>query len=219
MSKTQPLPAGADFRLTDRYVQIGAWTLSVAVSLLALMAWAKDYSWPDTAVSTLQLFPLLGLVAFSIMWSHYINGALSELFGAGEKALARYYQLTGYLVLVLLCLHPGILIFQLFRDDCGLPPSSYSCYVAPGLSWVTMLGTVSLLIFLAYEFKRFFGKQPWWHFVTEAGDIAMLAILYHGLRLGGQLTHQGWYRDVWFFFAVTLVAVLIRSYKNKYFNK
>jgi hypothetical protein len=43
----------------------------------------------------------------------------------------------------------------------------------------------------------------------------MLAIFYHGLRLGQQLQY-GWYRYVWWFFGITLIAVLVRSYSRKY---
>jgi hypothetical protein len=129
--------------------------------------------------------------------------------------LASYFRITGYIVLVLICLHPGLLIYQRFRDGFGLPPHSYESYVAPGLGWVTLLGTTSLLVFLAFELRRFYGKRPWWRFVADASDVAMLAILYHGLRLGSQLQH-GWYRGVWLFYAVMLIAALVYKYATRY---
>src|SRR5262249_1332982 len=102
-----------------------------------------------------------------------------------------------------------------FHDGFGLPPGSYEHYVAPGLGWITLLGTASLLVFLAFELHRWFSKKPWWHFIPEAGDFAMLAIFYHGLRLGSSLTHQGWFRMVWWFYGLTLVIILLRSYYQK----
>lgn len=199
-----------------RNFQIAAWLLSLTVCVVALVAWGRDYGWDLSTLSAYSLFPLLGLTAFSIMWSHYINGTLRDLLGLDGKLLDAYYKLTGYLVLALICLHPGILIYSRFRDGYGLPPHSYESYVKPGLGWITLLGTASLLVFLAYELHRVYSKRKWWHFVEEAGDVAMLAIMYHGLRLGTQLTHQGWFRDVWLFYFVTLVAVLVRSYYNKF---
>jgi hypothetical protein len=124
--------------------------------------------------------------------------------------LADYFRITGWLVLGLICLHPGLLIYQRFRDGHGLPPGSYESYVAPGLGWVTLLGTASLLVFLAFEFHRRYGERRWWRYVQDASDLAMLAIIYHGLRLGSQL--HGWFYYVWWFYAVTLVLVLIRKY-------
>lgn len=194
--------------------QIGAWSLSVLVSILAIVVWGQSFNW-HLALDAYLLFPVLGLVAYSIMWSHYVAGAARSLLHIEESALRQYYRITGFVVLALICLHPGLLIFQRFRDGYGLPPHSYETYVAPGMGWITILGTASLLVFLAYEFHRKFGKRPWWHFIAEAGDVAMLAIFYHGLRLGQQL-QQGWFRYVWWFYGITLVAILIRRYTRRY---
>ncbi len=197
------------------FLQISAWSLSLLACLVAFAAWGTTYGWKFTPLSAYQLFPLLGLLAFSIMWSHYINGAARELAGLDRSVLKRYFAITSYMVLALILLHPGILIYQRFRDGFGLPPGSYESYVAPGLGWLTLLGTASLCVFIAYEFRRVFGREPWWHFVTEAGDLAMLAILYHGFRLGSDL-QRGWFRYVWLFYLITLVVVLIRKYYNRY---
>lgn len=194
--------------------QIGAWSLTSLAAGLAVMAWGQSYDW-QLAFDAYLVFPVLGLAAYSIMWAHYITGTLREMFNVDMGALKQYYRLTSFAVLALICLHPGLLIYQRFVDGFGLPPHSYEAYVGPGLGWVTLLGTASLLVFLAYEFHRKFGKRPWWHFVTEAGDLAMLAIFYHGLRLGSQL-QQGWFHYVWWFYGITLVVILVRSYSKKY---
>lgn len=198
----------------DQIFQIAAWSLSTIVTVLAIFVWGQYYGW-HLAFSAYVIFPVLGLTAYSIMWSHYMAGTARQLFGLDRKVLAAYYKITGYAVLVLICLHPGLLIYQRFRDGYGLPPGSYESYVAPGLGWITLIGTASLLVFLAFELHRKFAARPWWHFVTEAGDVAMLAIFYHSLRLGVQL-QSGWFRYVWWFYGITLTIVLIRSYAKKY---
>ena len=125
--------------------------------------------------------------------------------------LTNYFRYTGYAVLAAIVLHPGLLVYQLFRDGRGLPPSSYEHYVAPGLAWVTLLGTASLLAFLAFELHRWYGRTSWWKYVITAGDIAMVAIFYHSLRLGTQLK-GGWFRWVWWFYGLSLAVVLVRKY-------
>lgn len=201
-------------------LQIYAWLLSAATVITAFVAWGGDYGYKLFPVNNYQLFPLLGLLAFGLMWAHYMVGFVKEIANITAPIFKRYYQFTGYAVLLLICMHPALLIYQRFRDGFGLPPNSYESYVAPGLGWVTLLGSASFIIFIAFEFRRIFGNKSWWHFIPEAGDFAMLAILYHGFRLGGELRlMQNWYRDIWFFYAVTLVAVLIRSYRLKYFVK
>lgn len=196
-------------------VLLTAWSLGTLVSLLAILAWGPGYDWRVLPFSSYVLFPVLGLIAFSLMWTHYIMGTVSELAGVKPEVLKPYFRYTGYMVLVLICLHPGLLIAQLFFDGAGLPPLSYERYVAPGLGWITLLGSVSLLVFLAFELHRVFDKKKWWHYVVDASDFAMLAIVYHGLRLGTDLHRVSWYRAVWWFYAVTLTIVLIRKYALK----
>lgn len=193
----------------DRLVQYGAWGLAGLVSLLAILSWGQDYGWKLTPFSPYVFFPVLGTLAFSLMWSHYVTGTIREFAGVPTERLASYFRVTGYAVLVLICLHPGLLIYQRFRDGYGLPPSSYLSYVAPGLGWVAMLGAVSLLIFLAFELHRFFGNRSWWKYVVDASDFAMLAIFYHGLRLG-QL--HGWFQIIWWLYGIVLIGVLARKY-------
>lgn len=192
-----------------------AWALAAIVSILAIVAWGQYYNWQLWPISPYQFFPVLGLLAFSIMWSHYMAVTLRTALDIEARVFATYFRVTGYAVLVLICLHPGILIYQRFRDGFGLPPHSYETYVAPGLSWVTLVGTASLLVFLAFEFRRVYGKRSWWHYVADASDAAMLAIMYHGLRLGTQIQH-GWFRGVWIFYFVTLVAALTYKYIRRY---
>jgi hypothetical protein len=194
-----------------QFLLIGAWVLAAVVCTVALVAWGRDYHWKFLPFNAYRTFPLLGLFAFGLMWTHYMVGTARELTGVKPEAIRPYFRYTGYSVLVLICLHPGLLIYQLFSDGAGLPPGSYEHYVAPGLGWITLLGTASLLVFLVFEFHRKFGDRPWWHYVVDASDIAMLAIVYHALRLGTDL-HQKWYRYVWWFYAITLVVVLARKY-------
>lgn len=195
------------FKLAPNLV---AWGLATTASILAIVAWGSDYGWTLLPFNSYRWFPLFGLMAFSLMWTHYAVGALMTLFGWQRAELAQFYSLTGWKVLILLLLHPGLLIYQLFRDGLGLPPGSYWSYVGPGLGWVALLGTVSLLVFLAYELRRLYGQRAWWTYVARAGDVAMLAIFYHGLRLGGQI--HGWFRFVWWFYGLTLVLILAHGW-------
>src|SRR5437588_344845 len=81
---------------------------------------------------------------------------IRQLLGLDFTVLKRYFALTSYAVLVLICLHPGLLVYQRFRDGFGLPPGSVGSYVGPRLGWLTLLGLVSLLVFLAYELHRWY---------------------------------------------------------------
>lgn len=189
-----------------------AWGISLAAAGLAVVVWGQALDWRVIGISSYKLFPLLGLLAFSLMWSHYIASALRRHFGLDKSVLAKYFEVTSLVVLLAIVLHPGLLIWQLWRDGLGLPPGSYlQNYVAPALRWAAALGSVSWLAFIAYEFRRKFGTRKWWRFVQYASDAAMLGIFFHALNLGSHL-QSGWYQYVWYFYGITLVATLLYSY-------
>ena len=196
--------------MSSRWRAALPWTLSGVVALLAIYAWGQSFAWQWSAINSYQFFPVLGLLAFSVMWSHYMVGLVKNNV-LRQVDLQAYFRYTGYVVLGAIVLHPGILIYKRFRDGYGLPPHSYETFVAPSMAWITLLGTVSLLAFLAFELHRWYGRRAWWEYIIAAGDLAMLAIFYHGLRLGTQL-HAGWFRTVWWFYGLTLLGALLRKY-------
>src|SRR5947208_1391016 len=136
-------------------IQTFTWTLSLIVVSLAVFVWGQSLHWKIIGISNYNLFPVFGLVAFSLMWTHYMTIVLKIVFKVKMSVFKSYFLITGYVVFMALLLHPGLLIWQLWRDGLGLPPGSYeNRYVAPGLGWVTILGTVSLFTFLTYELRR-----------------------------------------------------------------
>lgn len=193
-------------------LQILPWLLSALVVILALLAWVQTFAWHLPPLSPYVIFPAIGLIAFSLMWAQYITGAL-QLGPLHEATVDNYYRWSGHAVLLAIVLHPGLLIYQRFRDGFGLPPGSYESFVAPGLAWVTLLGSVCLLIFLALELHRWFGQRAWWRYVRYLGDAAMVAIFYHGLVLGDQ-THLPWFRVVWWCYGLSLLAALVLRYST-----
>lgn len=185
-----------------------AYLLSLTVAALTVVAWGSDLHWAFSQLSVYQFFPVLGLLAFSLMWAHYPVGTLRRVWGLDAAVTAPYYRITGWAVLGLIVLHPGLLVWQLGRDGFGWPPDSYLYhFVAPGLRFSALVGTVSLFIFLAFELQRFFRQRSWWKFVNWASDLAMVGIFYHGLTLGTDL-QNGWHRGLWWFYGVTLVGCL-----------
>lgn len=199
--------------MNAKQLQITAWGISTAVVVLAVVAWGQGYDWELAGLSTYQLFPLFGLLAFSLMWSHYIAAALRQYLQADRAALKQYFEVTSLAVLAAILLHPGLLGWQLWRDGIGLPPGSYKAYIGP-LYWAVVLGIISWLIFMSYELRRKFKDRSWWKYVQYASDGAMFLILIHALRLGQNL-QEGWFRTVWYFYGVTLALSLAYTYYQK----
>ena len=195
-------------------VQVFAWTASAASVALSLLAWGNGISWQLSSRQPLayQIFPLLGLTAFSLMWSHYVTSAFRTRQNVPRGILKTYLEITSTLVLIAILLHPGLLWVQLWRDGFGLPPNSYlQHYVAPTLRWAAMLGTLSLVAFLAYELRRKFASRSWWKYVQRASDVGMIAIFIHGLKLGRNL-QTSWFKYIWYFYGVSLILSMVYVY-------
>ena len=188
-------------------LQLFSWALGIAVVVLALIAWAQ-VRLTGRPLTPYDFFPVLGLSAFGLMWTHYVVGSARRLTGAPAEALRQYLAVTRAIVFVLILLHPGIFLVSLWIDGFGLPPFSYwELYTDLAARTALLLGSISLVIFLAFELRRKFQLTPWWKYVEYANIAAMFAILYHGLTLGAELG-LFWFRTIWFVYALTLVAAV-----------
>lgn len=200
--------------IKERNLKLFAWTLSGIVVVLALLVWAQGVRWNLFVFNTFRFFPLLGLLAFSLMWAHYIVAAVRMKLGLEASVTKHYFEVTSLFVLVLILLHPGLLIWRLWRMGYGPPPNSYLEFVTPPLQWAVMLGSISLVIFLLFELRRKFRSRSWWKFVAYANDAAIIAVYIHASKLGGHV-QNGWYRYVWLFYGLTLVGSLIYMYGKR----
>lgn len=199
-----------------KYLNVIAWVTAVVVTLVAAMAWGQNLQWQIVGISNYELFPLFGLLAFSLMWSHYIVGGIKAGFNLETVPVdKRYFEVTAAVVLGALLLHPTLLIFQLWRDGFGVPPGSYGAYVPPGLIWLVYLGAVSWLAFMAFELRRWYNQKPWWKYVLYANDVAIWAIYIHGLKLGADVAAP-WLAQVWVFYGIALAAAFVATYRKKF---
>jgi len=187
------------------------WLLGVAVVGVSLAAWASVRV-PSEGLGLYDVFPLFGLLAFGLMWTHFVLGALRRYLGIESQQQSAYHTASFGLVLALLVLHPGLLWYGLWSDGFGLPPASHmAAYNTPAMMGALSLGSVALFIFLAYELRRKFRTTSWWVYVERAQIVAMAAIFYHALVLGKELS-LGWFQLVWWGYGATLLLAVGYSY-------
>ena len=199
-----------------RRLPVIAWSLTAAVLVAAFIAWAQGFAWQFRGLSSYALFPIFGLTAFSIMWVQYVIVAIKTRLDVHTEALRRYFEITSFAVLLAIMLHPGLLIWQLWRDGFGLPPQSYlQHYVAPGMRGAALIGTTALFIFLAFELRYMFNKRPWWRYVSYLQDAAIIGIFIHALKLGTQTQH-GWFQMLWWTYGLILVLAIGSIYLLRY---
>jgi hypothetical protein len=198
----------------ERAFVAGTWAVTAALIVVAALRWA-DVRLGHGPLSLYGFFPLLGLSAFTLMWVHYVIDAIRQYFAVSKAAFKTYFETTSWAVLVLILLHPGLLWYALWADGFGLPPFSYLNAYTGTLTHVALwLGTFSLLIFLAFELRRRYQGARWWRYVDYANVVAMFAIFYHALTLGGEVA-SGWFRILWFGYGVTLVLAVVYTYYYK----
>jgi hypothetical protein len=189
------------------------WGLYALVSGLSIYVWGEQLSWSFSNLNSYNIFPLFGLMAFSFMWVHYVSGYIRDKWFPGEST-KKSFTITSYLVLALIILHPLLLIFQLNADGFGLPPESYKNFVGESnVIWV-LLGTLGLAGLLSFELKHWFGKKNCWKYIGIVNDVAVLFIAAHSLQLGRHL-QSGWFVYIWYFYIVTIVAAIARTYYKK----
>ncbi len=189
-----------------QYYALIQWLLGSFVVVSSLLAWL-DTRGPVDSLSIYDIFPPLGLIAFGLMWTHFVLGAVRRYAGYAKPAGDAYMSISMGLVLALIILHPGLLWLGLYRDGFGLPPGSYLMAYESQLLAV-LLGSIGLTIFLAFELKRWFGQKAWWRYVEWAQIAGMAAIFVHAIQLGGEL-RQDWYTFVWWLYGVTLVVAIM----------
>lgn len=206
------MPSGS---LNGRSLQLLTWLVTLAVVVVALYVW-----WPATkSLTSYSLFPIFGLIAFSLMWTHYVAGAAREYFRLPPETLKLHFQWTSYIVLFCILAHPTILDTQLYLDGFGLPPGSlFAVYTESVQRLALLAGVTALTCFLFFELHRFFKDRSWWKYVEWANIGAMALILVHGFTLGGALRHP-WFQVVWVFYGVTFVlAVAYSGYSKRRSN-
>ncbi len=190
------------------------WTLGVFAVVIPVIAWLNRNSFSD--LTLYSAFPPLGIIAFGLMWTHFIMGALRRYSGSDAKQHPVYMNISMGIVLALIILHPGLLWIALYLDGYGLPPQSQLEAYSTQIVFVS-LGTLGLMIFLSYELKRFFGARSWWKYIEWLQILGMAAIFIHAIGLGSELKLD-WFMAVWVFYGVTLAVSVAYSrfiYKNK----
>lgn len=197
-------------------MQYVRYILSGVASLLAVLAWLSIRSL-GVPLNPYDIFPLLGLVAFSLMWAQIISGAVGRLSGVKARRFKRLDAVISGLILSLIILHPLTVWVALFIDGAGLPPDSYISTYGTSAAAVgaLLLGSISLVIFLSYELHRWFSDTPWWKYVLGLQSLALGFIFFHALVLGQEAGHS-WFTGLWVFYGVTLAAALVYTYiQNK----
>ncbi len=185
------------------------WSVSGAVLVISFLGWGQGLSWQISNASLYSLFPLFGLVAFSVMWAHYAVDFIDRFVKI--KITDAYLNVTRFIVLFALLMHPGLLAFAQWRVGAGWPPLSWLHFVEPGLVWAVIVGIVAWLSFLAFELHWWFRQKPWFKWIVLANSLAMIAVVVHVLFVAAP---YGWFLYYWYFLGVSMLIFLFKEWYN-----
>ena len=182
-----------------------AWILFGTVSTVSIALWLMTLS--GSVSSMYQFFPILGVLAWTTMWVHYVASSIGK--SVNSKRFATW---TGHIVLLFIVIHPSIFLVQRFLDTGLLPPESYVSYVGPYRAWAVVIAIAALVTFLLYDvLKHFRGKliaRGIWPYVGLLQACAMAAIFIHGLTLGASM-NSSYFMLWWISLGVLLVPCLV----------
>lgn len=171
----------------------------IPLVLMVLYVWAVDLNWQLSGVSAITIFPLLGLLAFVIMWWHFLLGFMKDIDPRFER-FKTLYKTSSIFVLLLILLHPLLLAFFGISNNIANPPGFYYQYVGETNAIFVTLGVVALVIFLLYDLAKWLKKHDFvnnnWDIIDTIDDIAFIMVFAHSLVLGHHV-QAGWFGMIW----------------------
>lgn len=182
--------------------------LNVMVVGLAFAAWLSTIG---SSVSSLEIASLLGVLAFGLMWVHYVADAIAPR-SESEQSKDVQYVVSRYAVLVAILSHPFLINYYLVTNNFGFPPGGYEALLGD-LAVVVLLGWIALVAFLLFEFRKKLRKFD--RYIFHANTIAMFLVLMHGFVIG-MVMMTTWFVWIWHVYLLVFTAVIYRRYAQYY---
>ncbi|MBI4426376.1 MAG: Rieske 2Fe-2S domain-containing protein [Candidatus Kerfeldbacteria bacterium] len=159
----------------------------------------------DFKTFNLVIFPLVGLYAFTLLWSQFVIGAArSVLRSVVHPAIITFHRRQGVLIFLLAWLHPTLRFFGI-----GLDQYFKSWNVAPSLVPYLWLGYLQLFLLTLTAGTALLRKLPWlktrWHTIHYVNYGVFVMVWIHSWFLGSDVRSTN-LRYLWWFFAVTALA-------------
>lgn len=191
--------------MAKRLIILGA---ALAV-LIPILAHIRNVSWGETSLIQ-ALFPVFGLLAFTLLWLHSISGVFEEWLRERFDFDA-FIHWTALAIFASIILHP-LLLLILIKFQVML------LFQGPSLAiWLGIIGLVLLLTYdigKALKKREFFSRH--WTAILIISNIGFILTFFHSLMIGSDL-QSGFMRYLWFFYGVSAILAIIYTYAVKPF--
>lgn len=195
---------------TQRVWQIGYWKIIVLALALPVVVWGQGISWEFANLNLYTVFPLFGLIGYTVFWLQLLNQALADQLEANGIQARKFDPRTGPIFMTTVILHPLLLAIAQF-------PDSTLNYVAENLRGYVLIAMLSLVIFLVTEFairfKQAYFMKKYSRLINTVNYVTFVLIFLHSTRLGQHL-QGGLLQGVWWFYGASgLVFIGIMLHK------
>jgi hypothetical protein len=177
---------------------------AVAAVLAPIGVHIRNVAWADSSLLA-AIFPVFGLLAFTLLWLHSISGVFEERLRKMFDFDA-FVRWTALAILASIILHPLLLLF-LIQFKVGLLFQGHSAPI-----W---LGVIGLVLLLTYDIGKmlkghaFFARN--WNAILIISNTGFILTFFHSLLLGSDL-QAGLLRWLWIFYGVTAILAIIYTY-------
>ena len=190
--------------------KVAFWVILTVVILLPVYVWADFLSWNFSTVNISLLFPLLGLLAYSILWLQML--VVSRLIPLSTIVRNNFFFISGLVFLLLIIAHP--LLLSIAQYQIG---QSVVDYVGDTKQVFIFLALAAWVIFITYEI---FNKFKKWRYFNNSmkvfkylNYIAFYLIFVHSISLGTHL-QDGLLKFIWYFYALTGLLFIYLDIKH-----
>lgn len=188
--------------MLKKLIILGA-TLAV---LLPIVIHIRDTTWSSSP--TQAIFPIFGLLAFTLLWLHSISGVFEEKLQAMFD-FDTFVHWTALTILASMLLHPLLLLF--------IVRFQISVLLSGGTG--ILLGITGLFLLLTYDIGKllkrrypFFSRQ--WQAILIISNIGFILTFFHSLKLGSDV-QAGFMHYLWIFYGITGILAIFYTYAIK----
>ena len=177
--------------------------------LYPLWVVGNNTNWSLDSSFVLNLFPLFGILAFTLLWLHVISGVF-EPWLRQYIDFDRFVQNTSLLIFVSIILHPLLLLIPVGFNFTLI--FTYGKFYI----WLAIIGW---LLLITYDIGKFLKKKynffvRNWTNILLISNVGFILTFFHSLSIGDNL-QTGPLRIVWIFYGITAILGIIYTYGIK----
>lgn len=158
----------------------------------------------DFRTVNLLLFPLVGLMAFTLVWLQVMMGSTMDVLRKWFPKLVQFHRRQGIVALVFALTHPTMILV-------GYGPAMYYSYgfVAPHLKLFVWLGYLQLFLLVVTAGSALLLRWKWfrtrWRRLHYLNYAVFVSVWVHSWFLGSDIQGAS-LRSLWYFFGVSAVT-------------